>query len=112
MVNEIASPRGNRRLVVRFACHLTARYQTKDQWHPATVIDLSRRGCRLRIGEHLARDATVRVSFSCQPGDEGKAQKLNVEGVVIWSRLEGLSYQCGIHFDQEAEEVETFFRAR
>ena len=111
-MNESPSPRGNRRLVVRFACHLTARYQIKDQWHPATVIDLSRRGCRLRVGEHLARDAKVRVSFACQQAAEGKPHKLDAQGVVIWSRLEGLSYQCGIHFDQEAEEVEAFYQMR
>jgi hypothetical protein len=111
-MNETASPRGNRRLVVRFACHLTARYQIKDHWHPATVIDLSRRGCRLRVGEHLARDVKTRLTFTCQPGNDGEAHKVDVEGIVIWSRLEGLSYQCGIHFDRDAEEVESFFQQR
>ncbi len=97
---------GNRRLISRWTCHLTALYQVKDQWHPATAMDLSRRGCRLRIGEHLARGTKLKVRLECLDAKTQESRRAEAEGKVVWSRLEGLSYQCGIHFVQECDEVE------
>ncbi len=106
------SPKPNRRLVARKACLLTASYEFKKQWHPATAMDLSRRGCRLRLGEHLARDARVMVQLECTPkgGEEtppdAPPRRLVAEGSVVWSRREGLSYQCGIRFLEEQALVD------
>lgn len=56
-------------------------------------MDLSARGCRLRVGEDLTRGGPVSVAF------EGEGTPpFEVEGQVIWCRREGLSYQAGIHF--------------
>jgi hypothetical protein len=91
-------PRSNRRLTARRACKLTVRYRSEDGWHPATAMDLSHKGCRLRLGEDLVRGTTLTVAFE-QPEDKGGAPiEVEVEGAVIWSRREGLSHQVGIHF--------------
>jgi len=95
-----ATARGaNRRITARRACQLQAAYNHANAWHPATAMDLSRRGCRLRLGEELARGLRVTVRLS-QPSPTGSGSPLSAEvaGDVIWSRLEGLSYQTGIHF--------------
>jgi hypothetical protein len=108
-MTQAAPPKGNRRLAARRACHLVASYQVKGHSHPATAMDLSRRGCRLRLGEQLARGMRVSVVLECAPTEGGPAARLEAEGSVVWSRLEGLSYQCGIHFAEERDEVDAFF---
>jgi PilZ domain len=85
----------DRRSSTRRACLLGARYRVASGWHPATLVDLSARGCRLRIGEDLPRGAAVRVELS----PRGAAAPVEVEGSVVWCRLEGLSHQAGVHFD-------------
>jgi hypothetical protein len=102
-------PKVNRRLVARWSCHLTALYQVKDQWHPATAMDLSRRGCRLRVGEHLMRGTKLRVRLECSDPAGGEVKKAEAQGTIVWSRLEGLSYQCGIRFVEESDDVERVF---
>lgn len=69
---------------------------------PATAMDLSRLGCRLRTGEDLPRESKVSVRVEFRMADE---PVLSVDGIgtVMWSRLEGLSYQTGIQFDGEPE---------
>jgi hypothetical protein len=93
-----------RRTSARRACVLQVRYREKGgQWHPATAMDLSTRGCRLRVGEDLPRAAPVRVAFA---GRAAGAAAVEVQGTVMWCRLEGLSYQAGIHFPEEHEELQ------
>ena len=72
------------------------------EWRPATAMDLSRLGCRLRTGEDLPRESKVSVRVEFRMADE---PVLSVDGIgtVMWSRLEGLSYQTGIQFDGEPE---------
>jgi hypothetical protein len=100
-----APSRTNRRLTARHACHLGARYRRGEHWHPATAMDLSFRGCRLRLGEDLARGSSVVVLFEspAKAGVPGRAVEL--EARVIWSRLEGLSYQAGMLFLGEPPEL-------
>lgn len=102
MDDQPTTPRSNRRLTARRACKLTVRYRgTDDGWHPATAMDLSHKGCRLRLGEDLARGIAVTVVFETPEGDKGGAPlEVEVEGAVIWSRREGLSHQAGIHFGE------------
>src|SRR5262249_45957459 len=91
----------DRRSSARRACRLGARYRVGAGWHPATLVDLSSRGCRLRIGEDLARGASVRVELS----PRGAAAPVELTGSVIWCRLEGLSHQAGVHFEDAPDDL-------
>jgi PilZ domain len=99
---------GNRRVTARWACRLAAFYQVKEHWRPSTAIDVSRLGCRLRLGESLPRGAAVNVRLVCieKRETEDEPRRVEIPGKVVWSRLEGLSYQCGIRFVREADEIE------
>ena len=90
--------RTNRRLTARHACHLTVRYLTRRDWHPASAMDLAANGCRLRLGEDLTRGTDVKVVFELPIRDGSRALAVEVPGLVIWSRIEGLSRQAGIQF--------------
>lgn len=104
-MTEASSNRTNRRLTARHACHLTARYRVDASWHPATAMDLSMSGCRLRLGEDLPREGTLVVAFESQRAD-GRSLEVEVPGTVIWSRREGLSFQVGIHFQDAPDSLE------
>ncbi len=93
----------DRRSAARRACLLGARYRAQAGWHPASLVDLSPRGCRLRIGEDLTRAAAVRVQLSV--GGEKAPAPVELEGIVVWCRLEGLSFQAGIHFDDAPADL-------
>ena len=73
------------------------KYRSGEGWHPATAMDLSHKGCRLRLGEDLARGGEVTVVFET-PEPSGGGVEVEIPGQVIWSRREGLSHQAGIHF--------------
>jgi len=92
--------RSNRRITARKACLLTVRYKADGDWRPATAMDLSRYGCRLRVGVDVPRGAAVAVVFEtpARDGVEG-GPAVEVPGRAIWGRLEGLSYQVGVHFE-------------
>jgi hypothetical protein len=105
-MSDVSTSRTNRRLTARHACHFTVRYRLAADWHPATAMDLSLRGCRLRLGEDLARGATVAVAFESPPTSEGRTLEVEVRGLVIWSRREGLSHQAGIHFNDAPDQLE------
>jgi hypothetical protein len=104
-MNTRKEPRANRRHASRKSCQLAVQYLSKGHWHPATAVDLSRIGCRLRLGESLARAARISVAIECSC-DGGAPLQAEVEGHVVWCRLEGLSYQCGIQFDKDIPELE------
>jgi hypothetical protein len=92
----------NRRLTARVVCQLTVLYRAGRDWHPATAMDLSRAGCRVRLGEDLERGTSVTVRVD-HPGKEGApGLSAEVAGTVIWSRFEGLSHQAGVHFDGDS----------
>lgn len=91
----------DRRSATRRACLVGARYRTASTWHPATLVDLSERGCRLRIGEDLPRGAAVRLQLSAR----GAAEPVEVAGSVMWCRLEGLSHQAGVHFQDPPDDL-------
>lgn len=105
MTNATAPGRSNRRLTARKACLLTVRYRFKDQWHPTTAMDLSPHGCRLRVGEDLPREQEVTVAFEAPLRDGARAAAVEVKGTVMWSRLEGLSYQAGLHFESAPDAL-------
>jgi hypothetical protein len=99
-MGEAAVPsRANRRITARRACLLTVRYRANGDWRPATAMDLSPYGCRLRVGEDIDRGSTVAVVFEAPIQDGAKAVVVEVPGTAIWARLEGLSFQVGVHFE-------------
>jgi hypothetical protein len=97
------APRPNRRLTGRLACLLSVRYRLGKTWHPATVIDVSLAGCRLRVGEELAREQSLTVCFERPIRDGVSAAFLETPGRVMWTRREGLSCQAGIRFPAEPD---------
>ena len=98
MSETIDTRPSNRRITARKACLLTVRYKANADWRPATAMDLSPYGCRLRVGEDVARGSEVAVIFET-PASEGAKSAVEVPGRAIWGRLEGLSYQVGVHFE-------------
>jgi hypothetical protein len=90
----------DRRASTRRACRVGARYRVASGWHPATLVDLSARGCRLRIGEDLARNVDVKVQLSPSVGTP-----VELSGTVVWCRLEGLSHQAGVHFQDPPPDL-------
>ena len=105
-MSDLGAQRGNRRLTARKACRLTVRYRMKDDWHPATAMDLSHGGCRLRVGEDLPRGQSVDVMFETPISDQQTAIEVQISGTVIWSRREGLSYQAGVLFGETPPALE------
>ena len=105
-VESAAPRRTNRRLTARRACHLHSAYrQGAGSWHPATAMDVSPRGCRLRLGEELDRARSVQLRFTAPAGVDVTPRQVEVPGEVVWSRLEGLSFQAGLHFPTESAEL-------
>lgn len=98
MSQDSTPRRPNRRLQARHACRLNVRYRNKKDWHPATAMDLSEEGCRLRLGEDLERGSELSVLLERLVSDGADGLSVEVKGVVMWSRLEGLSHQAGIQF--------------
>jgi hypothetical protein len=105
-MSETSPTRSNRRLTARHACHLTVRYRIGADWHPATAMDLSMGGCRLRLGEDLPREGTVVVAFESPRTSDAPTLEVQATGSVIWSRREGLSFQAGIHFQDAPDALE------
>jgi hypothetical protein len=96
--------------MARLACLLTVRYRVGKAWHPATVLDLSGTGCRLRVGEDLGRSGALDVLFERPIRDRSPAASLETAGSVIWTRREGLSYQVGIQFPREPDGLVEILR--
>ena len=105
MSDNAPASRTNRRLTARTACRLTVRYRVGNDWHPSTAMDLSRSGCRIRLGEDLSRGGKVTVAFETPLKDGSRAVAVEVRGTVVWSRLEGLSFQAGILFDSTPDPL-------
>lgn len=98
MTNVAAPTQSNRRITSRKACLLVVRYRVENKWHPATAMDISPHGCRLRVGEDLPKGKEMTVAFEAPLRDGAQAAAVEVPGSVQWSRFEGLSYQAGVHF--------------
>src|SRR5690349_2779389 len=105
MSETAATPRRtNRRLLARKACVLTVQYRSPLGWHPATAMDFSVSGCRLRVGERLERGMPMSVVFGTNQADAAFA--VQVAGAVVWCRQEGLSFQTGIAFSGDTAPLE------
>jgi len=98
-MNDTRDTRSNRRITARKACLLTVRYKAEGTWRPATAMDISPYGCRLRVGEDVPRGVVVAVIFEAPPRNGEERVTVEVPGRAIWARLEGLSFQVGVHFE-------------
>ena len=99
MAETVVPSRNNRRITARKACLLTVRYRANGDWRPATAMDLSPYGCRLRVGEDVPRGAAITVAFEAPIQDGARTASVEVPGMAMWARLEGLSFQVGVHFE-------------
>jgi PilZ domain len=111
MTDTATPPRTNRRLTARKACLLSVRYRTAGGWHPATALDLSVGGCRLRLGEDLAPGTSVEVAFETAPQDGVARTAAEVDGAVSWCHVDGLSRSAGIRFDGPTPALEDLLAA-
>jgi hypothetical protein len=87
------------------------RYRSTRDWRPATAMDLSGEGCRLRLGEDLSTGSDLTVLLERLLRDGAGAVSVEVPGVVMWSRPEGLSHQAGIQFRARPEGLDEILRA-
>ena len=55
------------------------------------------------LGEDVPRGIDVAVVFETPIKDGAAAAAVEVPGRAIWARLEGLSYQVGVHFEDSPE---------
>ncbi len=97
--------RTDRRVATRHACQIQVDYRAAQEWRRATAMDVSPRGCRLRLGESLSHGGVVWVRFRPAASPDAAARTVSVEGRVVWTRLEGLSYQAGLHFAEDSAEL-------
>jgi len=95
-----------RRSSTRAVCTLSVQYRREKDWHPATVMDLSSNGCRLRLGEDLPSSVPVSVRFQLPLKDGAATPWVDVAATVTWCRIEGLSRQAGLHFARSPAELE------
>jgi hypothetical protein len=99
MADTQVPSRNNRRITARKACLLKVSYRVNGDWRPATAMDLSPYGCRLRVGEDIERGVAIAVAFETPIQDGARSASVEVPGTAIWARLEGLSFQVGVHFE-------------
>jgi|MudIll2142460700_1097286.scaffolds.fasta_scaffold92075_2 hypothetical protein len=100
-----------RRRALRLACALIVHYKAGPTWHPASALDLSEGGCRVRIGEDLGFGSPVRLRFELAIRDGMTASSAELEGMVAWCRREGLSHQAGIRFSAAPGVLEPILEA-
>ena len=74
-------------------------------------MDISTVGCRLRLGVDLATGSELTVMLERLAGEGATPVSVEVPGVVMWSRLEGLSHQAGIQFRGEPDGLHEIIRA-
>jgi hypothetical protein len=96
--------RTNRRRRSRRACALAVEYRVGRAalggWRPAEVLDLTAVGCRLRIGEPLAKDTKLRLRFAALLADGAKSASLEAAASVQWTRAASLGRHVGLRFEK------------
>jgi hypothetical protein len=92
-------------------CRVGVRYRCRKAWHPATAVDLSERGCRLRLGEDLERGTSVPLRFEHPERGDAPGVCLEAEALVVWTRHEGLSYQAGSLFPSPPPGLQALLEA-
>jgi hypothetical protein len=108
--DEMIHATANRRRLGRSACILTVTYRASGAWHPATAMDLSTSGCRLRLGQDLPQGSAVTVRFDVPLRDGASVPSLDVPATVMWCRQEGLTRHAGIHFASAPSALQELLR--
>lgn len=93
----------NRRRKARFACLLVVQYRLRadsaSPWRPASVLDLTDAGCRLRIAEELAGGTPLLLRFETLLRDGVKSAQTEAPASVMWCRPHGrFSHEVGLEF--------------
>lgn len=101
----------NRRRQRRLACTLSVQYCAATNWHAATVLDLTDKGCRLRLGEDLALGTRLRLRFDVPLRDGATSAALEVEGTLMWCQRQGLSRQAGLAFSEPPADLLEILRS-
>lgn len=96
--------RSNRRRKARFACLLVVQYRprkgTASPWRPASVLDLTDAGCRLRIAEALAGGTRLLLRFEALLRDGVKSAETEAPATVMWCRPHGrFSHELGLELE-------------
>lgn len=101
----------NRRRFPRHACQLGVRYRHALGEHTATALDLTTHGCRLHVGEDLARGTALTLAFDRPLADGVRELTVEVTGVVAWCRSDAFSREVGVRFDEEAVGLSEIIQA-
>src|SRR5687768_7004315 len=82
--------RVDRRRKSRSYCLLVVRYRVRDdaagEWRAASVLDLTERGCRLKVGEQPAPGAELELRFEALLHDGVKSATIEAPARVMWCR--------------------------
>lgn len=97
------SERIDRRRTDRLACMLVVQYRPADAesfpWQPASVLDLTEIGCRLRIAEEFAAGTPLLLRFDALLRDGVKNATLEAAAAVAWCHPRvAASHEVGLRF--------------
>ena len=97
----------DRRRAPRTFCLLVVRYRASGdaggEWRPASVLDLTQGGCRLRAGRPPLAE-TLEVRFEALLHDGAKSATIEAPSRVTWSRPLGHSaVELGLEFSSPPE---------
>jgi len=100
----------NRRRKPRSACLLVVRYRRRadetSAWLPASVLDLTDAGCRLRIDEDLAAGTPLLLRLEALLRDGVKSATVETPAAVMWCRpQDGSSYELGLELAAAPAEL-------
>jgi hypothetical protein len=91
---------GERRRRSRTSCLLVVRCRAAaDDWQPASALDLTAAGCRLRVGREPPEGAPLELRFEALLHDGAKSSTIEVPARVTWRRpLPGSGAEIGVEF--------------
>jgi len=94
-----------RRRRSRSFCLLAVRCRAAgDDWQPASVLDLTASGCRLRVTRQPQASARMELRFEALLHDGAKSATIEVPARVTWCRpLQGDAAEIGAEFLEPPE---------
>ena len=89
-----------RRRAPRSFCLLVVRCRgAAEEWQPASALDITESGCRLRVGQQPAAGARLELRFEALLHDGAKSSTIEVPARVTWCRpLQGAAAEIGVEF--------------
>jgi hypothetical protein len=90
----------DRRRAPRSFCLLVVRCRAAgEDWQPASALDLTEAGCRLRLGRQRESGARLELRFEALLHDGAKSATVEVPARVSWCRpLQGEAAEIGVEF--------------